>query len=281
MTQIVTPELPEKAKLLKNFFNVVGVYGAIWIIFHLTSVFFFGFIVGSPLLVGIFLGIGNIWSMVIDVPLGTIQRHVDSKRMLAVANGLMILAAIIFLYLIRTSGDMGFSLSGGIIEITRTFLTTGVNFILLLVVGILYGTIKEIYDITTISYLLNHCDPSEYDSVLSKNNIAMGVGSVVGILLSIVILSLRTDSTQLILFVLIFLIVCVGLFIQNYFDNSHEVFNLGAVKNLHIVEKTKNLEQNTASYLKNTVSTMDFQKLKGSMDYIIMKPKELTKELDW
>lgn len=281
MTQIVTPELPEKAKLLKNFFNVVGVYGAIWIIFHLTSVFFFGFIVGSPLLVGIFLGIGNIWSMVIDVPLGTIQRHVDSKRMLAVANGLMILAAIIFLYLIRTSGDMGFSLSGGIIEITRTFLTTGVNFVLLLVVGILYGTIKEIYDITTISYLLNHCDPSEYDSVLSKNNIAMGVGSVVGILLSIVILSLRTDSTQLILFVLIFLIVCVGLFIQNYFDNSHEVFNLGAVKNLHIVEKTKNLEQNTASYLKNTVSTMDFQKLKGSMDYIIMKPKELTKELDW
>ena len=26
---------------------------------------------------------------------------------------------------------------------------------------------------------------------------------------------------------------------------------------------------------------MDFQKLKGSMDYIIMKPKEITKELDW
>jgi hypothetical protein len=109
----------------------------------------------------------------------------------------------------------------------------------------------------------------------------MGVGSVTGVLLSIVILSLRTDSTQLILFVLIFLIVCVGIFIQNYFDNSHEVFNLGAVKNLHIVEKTKNIEENTASYLKNTVSTMDFQKLKGSMDYIIMKPKEITQELDW
>lgn len=138
MTQIVTPELPEKAKLLKNFFNVVGVYGAIWIIFHLTSVFFFGFIVGSPLLVGIFLGIGNIWSMIIDVPLGTIQRHVPSKTMLSIANGLMVLAAIIFLYLIRTSGDMGFSLSGGIIEITQTFLSTGVNFVLLLLVGILY-----------------------------------------------------------------------------------------------------------------------------------------------
>lgn len=209
MTQIVTPELPEKAKLFKNFYNVVSVYGAIWIIFHLTSVFFFGFIVGSPLLVGIFLGIGNIWSMIIDVPLGTIQRHVASKTMLAVANALMIIAAIIFLYLVKTSDGFGFSLSGNIFEITQTFLATGINFVLLLTVGILYGTVKEVYEITTISYLLNHSDPSEYDTALSKNNIAMGIGSVTGVLISIGILSLRTDSTQLILFVLIFLIVCV------------------------------------------------------------------------
>jgi hypothetical protein len=209
MTQIVTPELPEKATLFKNFYNVVSVYGAIWIIFHLTSVFFFGFIVGSPLLVGIFLGIGNIWSMIIDVPLGTIQRHVASKTMLAVANALMIIAAIIFLYLVKSSDGFGFSLSGNIFEITRTFLTTGINFVLLLTVGILYGTVKEVYEITTISYLLNHSDPSEYDTALSKNNIAMGIGSVTGVLISIGILSLRTDSTQLILFVLIFLIVCV------------------------------------------------------------------------
>ncbi|MCB9806952.1 hypothetical protein H6768_03600 [Candidatus Peribacteria bacterium] len=52
------------------------------------------------------------------------------------------------------------------------------NFILLLTVGILYGTVKEVYEITTIAYLLNHCDPSEYDSALSKNNISMGIGSV-------------------------------------------------------------------------------------------------------
>lgn len=45
MPQIVTPELPEKEKLLKNFYNVMSVYGSIWIIFHLTCVFFFGFIV--------------------------------------------------------------------------------------------------------------------------------------------------------------------------------------------------------------------------------------------
>ena len=129
--------------------------------------------------------------------------------MLAIANALMVVAAIIFLYLVRTADELGVSFSGGIIEITRTFLSTGINFILLLLVGILYGTVKEMYDITTISYLLNHSDPSEYDTALSKNNIAMGIGSVTGVLLSIGILSLRTDSTQLILFVLIFLIICV------------------------------------------------------------------------
>lgn len=105
-------EIPDKERLMKNFFRVVTVWGAIWIIFHLTSVFFFGFIVGSPLLVGVFLGIGNIWSMIIDVPLGTIQRHVPSKVMFGIANGCMILAAIMFLYLIRTSVDEGFRLSG-------------------------------------------------------------------------------------------------------------------------------------------------------------------------
>ena len=67
---------------------------------------------------------------------------------------------------------------------------------------------------------------------------------------------------------------------MNYFDNSQEVFNLETVTHLHIVEKTKSLE-NKASFLKNTVSTGDFEKLKGTMDYIIMKPKEATKEINW
>lgn len=90
----------------------------------------------------------------------------------------------------------------------------------------------------------------------------MGIGSVFGVLLSIIILSFRTDSIQLILFVLIFLVVCAWVFIYNYFDNSHETFTLNTVKSLNIVEKTKNIEQNTVSYFKNTVSTLDFQKLK-------------------
>lgn len=113
-----------------------------------------------------------------------------------------------------------------------------------------------------MSYLLNHCDPSEYDTAMSKNNVAMGTGSIAGVLISIGILSLRTDSIELILFMLIFLVICVWVFIENYFDNSHEVFDLNAVKELHVIEKTKNLEQKTVNYIKNTVTTVDFQRIK-------------------
>lgn len=77
----------------------------------------------------------------------------------------------------------------------------------------------------------------------------MGIGSVFGVLLSILVLSLRTDSIQLILFVLIFLIICAWVFIENYFDNAHEVFNINTVKSLNIVEKTKDIEKNTVSWL--------------------------------
>ena len=113
--------------------------------------------------------------MFIDVPLGNIQRHIPSKIMLMIASGFMFLAVVLFLYLMITSANLNFKLSGGIIEITRVFLSTGLNFILLLFAGILYGTVKETYEITTISYLLNHNDPSEYDNALSKNNIALGI----------------------------------------------------------------------------------------------------------
>lgn len=281
MTQIVTADIPEKERLLKNFFNVMGVWGALWIIFHLTSVFFFGFIVGSPLLVGIFLGIGNIWSMIIDVPLGTIQRQVASKTMLSIANALMMIAAILFLYLVYTSSDEGFKLSGGILDITKNFFSTGINFFLLFFIGILYGTVKEIYDIVTLSYLLNHADPSEYDKVLSQNNIAWGIGAVAGIVISIPVLAFQSQSVQLILFVLIFLIALSWIFIQYYFDNSSEVFDLNTVKNLHVVEEIKGIEKKSQTYITKNISTLDFQQARKGMQYVVLKPKQILWQFDW
>lgn len=209
MPEIITPEIPDKEILLKNFFALMGIYGAIWTTFYLTMVFFFGFIVGSAFLVGIFLGLGSIWAMIIDVPVGIIQRHIPSKTMFITANIIMIVILIIFLYLVQTSAGLNIKLDGSTIEITRTFLTTGINGILLICVSLLYGTYQETYDVTKMAYFLNICDPSEYAEVMSKNNVYEAIGGVVGLLLSIAILSLQTTSVELIIFILIFLLVCV------------------------------------------------------------------------
>lgn len=50
--------------------------------------------------------------MLISVSIGTIQRQTSAKAMFAVGNGCMIAAAIVFLYLIRASDGMNFSLNG-------------------------------------------------------------------------------------------------------------------------------------------------------------------------
>lgn len=50
--------------------------------------------------------------MLISVSIGTIQRHVPSKTMFGVGNACMIAAAIVFLYLIRTTDGLDFSLDG-------------------------------------------------------------------------------------------------------------------------------------------------------------------------
>lgn len=60
--------------------------------------------------------------MMLDVPLGIIQRKVPSKVMFSVGNTLMIVAAVLFLILVRTTDGLGLSIDGNIFEITRNFL---------------------------------------------------------------------------------------------------------------------------------------------------------------
>ncbi len=50
------------------------------------------------------------------------------------------------------------------------------NILLLILAATLYGFAKEVNDITTLSYILNNADPSEYSSIISKNNIFAGAG---------------------------------------------------------------------------------------------------------
>lgn len=59
-----------EADLIKrnNLHLVSACIGFVWMLFHFTVVFFFTLNLGSPLLVGLFLGLGNIVALLIDIP---------------------------------------------------------------------------------------------------------------------------------------------------------------------------------------------------------------------
>ncbi len=59
-----------EADLIKrnNLHLVSACIGFVWMLFHFTVVFFFTLNLGSPLLVGLFLGLGNIVSLLLDIP---------------------------------------------------------------------------------------------------------------------------------------------------------------------------------------------------------------------
>ena len=119
------------------------------------------------LLVGIFLGIGNFIAFLADSPVGVLQKYIRPKNIFISSAILMLVVSLIFLYFIFSS-DSSPSTSDSLISI---FLASGLNILLLFVSVGLYGIIKELSDVTSLSYIMNNADPSEYADLLSRNNI--------------------------------------------------------------------------------------------------------------
>jgi len=84
----------------------------------------------------------------------------------------MLVVSLIFLYFIFSSSDSGGSSTSLLsTDMFKQFFSSGFNILLLLISVILYGIIKELSDVTSLSYIMNNADPSEYSELLSKNNI--------------------------------------------------------------------------------------------------------------
>lgn len=79
----------------------------------------------------------------------------------------MLVVSLIFLYFIFGSNFFD-TTSGSFIS---QFLGSSINILLLFVSVCLYGIIKELSDVTSLSYIMNNADPSEYADLLSRNNI--------------------------------------------------------------------------------------------------------------
>lgn len=161
----------------KNFYIYAFISSFVWMCFHFTLVFFFGIKLESPLLVGLFLGFGNAVSLLVDAPIGVLQKKFTAKQLFIASAVFMLIVSCIFIYFIYGfSPQIG---SGGddvVSKMTTLFLGSGLNWILLIAAVTLYGIIKELSDVTSLSYIMNNADPSEYAEILSKNNILSGFG---------------------------------------------------------------------------------------------------------
>lgn len=91
-TNFVTMETEADRIRRKNLFYVSAFIGFVWMLFHFTVVYFFGIQLGSAALVGVFLGFGNLVSLLLDIPVAALQKYFSAKQ-LYVFSGLSMLAA--------------------------------------------------------------------------------------------------------------------------------------------------------------------------------------------
>ncbi len=152
----------------------------------------------------------------------------------------MLLAGGIFFKLIHYStlysGDGG----SGFDTILGFFLGNGLNLLLLVAAACLYGFTKEVNDLTTLSYILNTSDPSEYGTVISRNNIFTGAGALLGLVASGFILTL---SPTIAIIVLNVCIVMLLVFIFSYFDSGEKTITIADVMKLKVIAERENLEK--------------------------------------
>lgn len=124
-------------------------------------------------------------------------------------------------------------------------------------------------DLTTLNYILNNADPSEYSSIISKNNIYSGGGSLCGLLASGFILSFNPTAaiTTLILFVLMLIF-----FIFNYFDSSEKTITIADISKFKVIAQRPNLNT-LKKYAIGYVAKTDFAKLAAETKLIFLKPQ--------
>lgn len=267
-TNFVTMETEADRIRRKNLFYVSAFIGFVWMLFHFTVVYFFGIQLGSAVLVGIFLGFGNLVSLALDIPVAALQRYFSAKQLYAFSSLSMLAAGGIFLKFIYASELLATDADNGAVKLLETFVNSGANLFLLVAAAGLYGIAKEINDLTTLSYILNNADPSEYGSIVSKNNIFAGGGSLLGLVSSGFILAINPTVAVLVLVTFIVLLLA---FIITFFDNSARTIDLATITKLKIIAK-KPTPERLKEYAVGYLSKADFATASKNFRFVFLKP---------
>ena len=204
-----------------NLHITVALLSFMSMVFHFTTVYFFTLQLESLFLVWMFLWLGNLFAFLLDVPVWILQYYFSSKQLYAFGVLSQMLAMLIFSMFIFSVTDYLASpvlwVSGVLEWVVSFFIFDIWNIVLLWIAAFCYGFTKELNDITTISYVLNNAHPSQYKSIIAKNNIFFGAGSFLGLFTAGIVLTL---NPKFIVLHILFMIAMVFLAMYYFFDNS-------------------------------------------------------------
>ncbi len=270
----------------KNFFWYWGFSSFVWMCFHFTLVFFFLLQLKSPLLVWVFLWFWNFVSFLVDSPVGVLQKYFNAKKLFTASAIMMLIVSVIFLYFIYSAWSVSLlkleDLTAFSKEAASKFFWNFLNILLLVISVVFYWVIKEFSDVTSLSYIMNNADPSEYADLLSRNNIFSWLWCLCWLLASWVILAF---NPFLAVSILVWIVTVFILFILKYFDNSKDQFKVNVdfnqIKNFKVVS-AKDTVESVKSYAVATVQKTDFiAAAKWWAKFIFLKPMEIKKSVDW
>ncbi|MBF0913943.1 MFS transporter [Candidatus Gracilibacteria bacterium] len=263
---------------LRNLLIVGAFTGFVTIIFHFTVVFFFGLILDSIFLVGLFLAVGNVVSLIFDIPIGVLQKYIKPKTSMVIGAIIMLIACLIFFKFIYLEGLTGALLpEGKVFNYLGKFLDSFTNIFLLALAAGLYGIQSEIFGVTSYSYILDNTGPSEYAKYLSRYNIFTGAGSMLGLVFSGLLLALNIKLAIIIFIVVIALFI---IFLMKYFNNSTDTITLNNIKKLKIDSFKLDLGKK-AQKISQTISTKNLMDLAKKTKIIFIKPTEPKNKIDY
>ena len=131
-----------------------------------------------------------------------------------------------------------------------------------------YGYAKEIYDVTTISYILNKATPDQYGIIISKNNLFTWVGAFFGLSVAGVVLTL---DPRLVVFFVWLILVVIAYVMLYYFDNDEKTLNLKEIERFKVVlSKDKILAM--WEDLKYSMTLPEIKKYVANSSYIFLRP---------
>ena len=276
-----------------NLNIAVGLMSFSTMLFHFAAVFFFTFQLGSLALVWIFLWLWNFFAFLFDVPISILQSYFKSKTLLwfwAIAQilAMVIFANFIFWATTFIASEVAWTLEW--IELVwataEFFLFDVANWLLLAFAALCYWFSREINDITFLSYILSEANPSQYKKIIAQKNLFFGVGSLLGLVLSWIILS---NSPRFIVVYLLFIIVAIAFVSLKFFDSKDKIINLADVKKYKVYFDKNWLNKaksditdgftETKDSLVKSVKSVELKEVLGNTKYIFMKPVRLKNQM--